>query len=173
MASFNNHTIMICTAARRQDTNNLFRAVPNETGGTYDSSPVNSVPGTLSVPLAVVLDTTSPWTTTPTHYLGGTWELPLYADLMASIKDGTIDLSAINWANFNLTAQRARAAGQSLYTRTQVWDPNGPLKTGDVVAQNIAAALLEYPGGPLLRIPGMQITDPPPPPPPVVITPKV
>lgn len=139
--AFNQHTVLVCTAALRQDSNNVFRAIPNEIGSTYDSSPVNSIPGTFSVPLAVTLNTTNPWNTPPTHFLAATWELPAYADMLASIKAGVF--SAVDWAAYNLTAQRAAAVGRSLYTRTQVWDPNGPLHTYEVVAQNIAAALTE------------------------------
>ena|SRR5205085_10934763 len=141
----NSNTVLICTAALRQDTNNLFRAVPNTAypGQTYDSSPVNSLPGIFSVPLAPTLNAITPWTTTPTHYLGSTWELPSFDALMASIKNGTLDLSSVNWANYNLTKQRAGAAANALYYRTQDWDPNGSLQTYEVLDQNVTAALTE------------------------------
>lgn len=138
----NSHTVMICTQALRQDTNNMWRGLLMTNGVTfYDASPVNSLPGTHSVPLAATLLTVSPWLTTPTHWLASAWELPTFAALVDSLKAGNIPTR--DWLPLNLTQQRARAAGQGLYSRTQDWDPNGTLQTYEVVAQNIAAALTE------------------------------
>lgn len=119
----------------------MWRGLANEAGISYDTSPVNSLPGTQGIPLAPTLNATSPWLTTPTHYAASAWELPTFANLIASLKAGNIPTR--DWLPFNLTQARARTAGQNLYARTQDWDPAGPLATYQVVQQNFAAALTE------------------------------
>jgi hypothetical protein len=74
--AFDNHTVMICTAALRQTRITCFRGLPSEIPGvTYDETPVDSLPGVFSTKLALTLNATSPWLTTPTHYMAATWEL--------------------------------------------------------------------------------------------------
>lgn len=120
----------------------MWRGLTNPLGIPYDDpTKVDGVPGTHSVPLAPTLNATSPWLTTPTHWLASSWELPTFADLLATLKAGNIPTR--DWIPFNLTQQRARTAGQSLIYRTQDWDPNGTKQTYEVAAENIAAALAE------------------------------
>jgi len=138
MAYAEQYTIMICTVALRQDTNNMFRGLSDLAGRSYDTSPINSLPGTCSIGLAATLNSTSPWLTTPTHYMGGTWETLSYQQLMTDLKAGAIPTR--DWLPFNLTQSRAKAAGQALYTRSQAADEREP---SVIVAENLAAALAE------------------------------
>lgn len=119
----------------------MWRGLIRPEGFSYDSSPVDSLPGVHSVPLAATLNATSPALTTPTHWMASAWDFPALATLLVSLKAGNI--TSRDWAPFNLNQNRARTAGQSLYSRTQDWDPNGSVETYQVVAQNIAAALTE------------------------------
>src|SRR5215207_4374976 len=137
--AYDQHTVLICTTALRQDTNNMWRGLSNSIGIPYDASPVNSLPGTCGVPLAVTLDVVNPWFTTPTHWLASAWELPDYETLLASLKAGNIPTR--EWLTLNLTQNRARTAAQSLYSRTQGLQPGQKMHV--VVAENIAAALIE------------------------------
>jgi len=137
---------MICTEALRQDTNNMWRGLSNPLNIPYDASPTNAVPGTHGVALATVLNSTTPWTSTPTHWLASAWELPTFADLLASLKAGNI--TSRDWAPFNLNQQRARTAGQSIYSRTVDWtgletDPDASEQRRLIVRGNLAAALTE------------------------------
>lgn len=124
----------------------MWRGLVNPLGIPYDANPVNSTVGVHNIPLAGTLDPVTPWTTPPTHWLASAWELPTFAELLASLKAGNI--SSRDWAPFNLNQTRARTAGQSLYARTVNWtgsefDPDASLQRSNIVEGNIAAALAE------------------------------
>lgn len=150
----NSHTVLICTAALKQDTNNMWRGLSNPLGIPYDLSPVNSSPGTHTVPLAGTLIPETPWTTPPTHWMASSWELPTFVDLLAALKAGNIPTR--DWLPFNLTQTRARAAGQSLRAWTVNWlgsefDADASLQRVTLMDANIAAALAEMG---LQKVPG-------------------
>jgi hypothetical protein len=133
-----NFTVIVCTAALRANTNNMWRGLSNSQGIPYDASPVDSLPGTHSVPLAPTLNDVSPWLTTPTHWMAASWEFPDYPTLIASLKAGNIPTR--DWLPFNLNQNAARTAGQNLYSKTTVQDEREPYV---LVADTIAAALSE------------------------------
>ena len=139
---FNQHTVVVCTAALRQDTNNMWRGLSNSTGVQYDASPVDSLPGTMSVPLAATLDTVDPWFTTPTHFLASTWELPEFSTLMTTLKAGGGNIiTSKDWSPYNLNRQRSIAAASALYSRTVQLQVGEDPST--VANTNINAALTE------------------------------
>lgn len=135
----NNYTVMICTAALKQDTNNMWRGLTDPNGEAYDNRPVDSANGVHSVPLAVTLNATSPWLTTATHWMAGGWTYPDFPALVATLKAGNIPTR--DWLPFNLTQNRARAAGQALYSKTVIDD--GTRETYLVVEDAISQALAE------------------------------
>jgi len=160
MAS-NSHSIVICTGALRQDTCNMWRGLPRG-DEAYDNSPVEITPAPGTgfhkrgcALAATVAASSTPWTVAPTHWLVSAWEVPEFDTLLSQLKAGGQEtLTTRDWAPFNLTRNRAIAAAQALYYRTMHWDP----VTGDAArlvlqAENLAAALGQYPGGALALIP--------------------
>jgi hypothetical protein len=71
---------------------------------------------------------------------------------MVTLKAGNVPTR--DWLPFNLNQQRARTAGQSLYTRTQIADGR---EASVIVQENIAAVLAELG---LKRIPSVPIGPP-------------
>lgn len=118
-----NYTVLICTNALRLDTCNLWRALTiEESGEHYDNSPVeleaSPRPGSgVHVrKMAATLNAVDPWTTTPTHWLGGGWLFPSGPTLVAQLKAGNVP--SVDLLPYNLTQNRARTAAQALYSKT-------------------------------------------------------